>query len=127
MTGRLSYRTVAVSDIDILLDLMHGLQQDDPWSVPFEDEEVRKSLSQLLATPSAGRAFLIRDNQLCVGYLVFPSTSAWSTAAGTPGLTSYLSAPSSVARGLAPRLWTLAVGRSLKIHTVIAVFFTSPL
>ena len=70
MTGRITYRTVATSDIDLLLDLMHGLQQDDPWSVPFEEEEVRKSVCELLVTPSAGRAFFIRADQLCVGYLV---------------------------------------------------------
>jgi len=70
MNGRISYRKVATSDIDVLLDLMQGLQQDDPWSVPFEEEEVRKSLGELLATPAAGRAFLIRDDQLSLGYLV---------------------------------------------------------
>jgi len=70
MSGRISYRSVAINDIDMLLDLMHGLQQDDPWSAPFEEAKVRKSLCELLATPSAGRAFLIRDDPLSVGYLV---------------------------------------------------------
>jgi len=70
MTGRITYHTIALGDIDLMLDLMHGLQQDDPWSVPFREEAVRKSLCELLVTPSAGRAFLIRDEQLSVGYLV---------------------------------------------------------
>ena len=70
MTGGITYRTVGISDIDLMLELMHGLQQDDPWSVPFREEEVRKSLCELLVTPSAGRAFLIRDDQLSIGYLV---------------------------------------------------------
>ena len=70
MTGRISYRPIAVGDIDTLLDLMHGLQQDDPWSVPFEEDQVRQSLCELVATPSAGRAFLIRQDELYIGYLV---------------------------------------------------------
>jgi diamine N-acetyltransferase len=70
MTGRITYRTIAISDIELMLELMRGLQQDDPWSVPFREEVVRKSLCELLGTPSAGRAFLIQDEQLTVGYLV---------------------------------------------------------
>ena len=70
MTARITYRTIAISDIELMLELMRGLQQDDPWSVPFREEVVRKSLCELLVTPSAGRAFLIRDEQLTVGYLV---------------------------------------------------------
>jgi diamine N-acetyltransferase len=69
MTGRITY-VLTISDIDLTLDLMHGRQQDDRWSVPFEEEQVRKSLCELLVTPSAGCAFLIRDDELCVGYLV---------------------------------------------------------
>jgi GNAT superfamily N-acetyltransferase len=70
MTGGITYPTLGLNDIDLMLDLMHGLQQDDPWSVPFRKEEVRESLYELLVTPSAGRAFLIRHDQLSIGYLV---------------------------------------------------------
>ena len=70
MTGGITYPTLGLNDIDLMLDLMHGLQQDDPWSVPFREAEVRKSLCELLVTPSAGRAFLIRHDQLPIGYLV---------------------------------------------------------
>ncbi|HEV2992557.1 MAG TPA: GNAT family N-acetyltransferase [Candidatus Angelobacter sp.] len=69
-TAGLTYRAAAPGDIDVLLRLMHGFQQDDPWSVPFREEQVRQSLRELLASPSAGRAFLICKDGLCIGYLV---------------------------------------------------------
>jgi diamine N-acetyltransferase len=70
MTTDVSYRAAATSDIDCLLQLMQGLQQDDPWSVPFREEEVRESIRELLGNPSAGRIFLICDADTCIGYLV---------------------------------------------------------
>ena len=70
ITAGLTYRVAAPSDIDILLRLMHGFQQDDPWSVPFREEEVRESVRELLVSPSIGRAFLICNSELCIGYLV---------------------------------------------------------
>lgn len=69
-TAEPTYRVAAPSDIDILLRLMGGFQQDDPWSVPFREEQVRESLRELLISPSAGRAFLICNGDLCIGYLV---------------------------------------------------------
>jgi diamine N-acetyltransferase len=69
VTSNVSYRPAVPSDIDILLRLMRGLQQDDPWSVPFREEEVRQSLRELIANPSVGRVFLIWQGELCLGYL----------------------------------------------------------
>jgi hypothetical protein len=70
MTTEVSYRAAATSDIDCLLQLMRGLQQDDPWSVPLREEIVRESLRELLVNPSVGRVFLICDADSCVGYVV---------------------------------------------------------
>lgn len=70
MNTEVSYRAAATSDIDCLLQLMLGLQQDDPWSVPFREEVVRESLRELLINPSVGRGFLICDADFCVGYVV---------------------------------------------------------
>ena len=53
-----------------ILPLMLGLQQDDPWSVPFREEVLRESLGELLVNLSAGRVFLICDADSCVGYVV---------------------------------------------------------
>ena len=65
-----SYRVVLASDVDLLLGLMRELQSDDPWSVPFREDEARGSVHQLLQTPSAGRAFFIYQGEVCAGYLV---------------------------------------------------------
>jgi GNAT superfamily N-acetyltransferase len=70
VTTELSYRAAATSDIDTLLHLIQGLQQDDPWSVPFREEQVRESVRELLVNPSAGRVFLVCEPDSCVGYLV---------------------------------------------------------
>jgi len=69
-TSGLTYRAAVPSDINVLLRLMQGLQQDDPWSVPFREEEVRETVRELLVSRSAGRAFLICHGELYIGYLV---------------------------------------------------------
>src|SRR6202521_1649298 len=69
-TSGVTFRAAVPSDLDLLLRLMHCLQQDDPWSVPFREEGVRESVRELLAKPSAGRVFLICHDELCIGYLV---------------------------------------------------------
>jgi ribosomal protein S18 acetylase RimI-like enzyme len=70
MLSEVTYRAAAISDIDDLLHLMQGLQQDDPWSVPFDENDVRESLRELLVNPSAGRIYLICDAKFRIGYLV---------------------------------------------------------
>ena len=68
--SELTYRAAVPSDLEILLHLMHGLQQDDPWSIPFREEEVRASLHELLLNPTAGCVYLICSGESCIGYLV---------------------------------------------------------
>jgi ribosomal protein S18 acetylase RimI-like enzyme len=70
MHSEITIRAAAISDIDQLLHMMRGLQQDDPWSVPFCEKDVRESLRELLDNASAGRVFIIRDTEFCIGYLV---------------------------------------------------------
>jgi hypothetical protein len=43
MTTEITFRAAVPGDIDVLLRLLRGLQQDDPWSVPFREEAVRES------------------------------------------------------------------------------------
>jgi diamine N-acetyltransferase len=64
-----TFRAAVPSDVDILLPLMHRLQ-DDFWSVPFREEVVRESLRELVVSPSVGRVFLICEADSCVGYVV---------------------------------------------------------
>ena len=70
MPTEVTFRTAVTSDIENLLVLMQGLQHDDPWSIPFHENNVRHSLRELIADPTAGRAFLICDAEFCIGYLV---------------------------------------------------------
>jgi ribosomal protein S18 acetylase RimI-like enzyme len=70
MHPEITIRAAVISDIDPLLHLMRGLQQDDPWSVPFRENDVRESLRELLGNPSSGRVFSIHESDSCVGYLV---------------------------------------------------------
>lgn len=68
--SRLRFRLGGTSDVDSILGMMHGLQQDDPWSVPFREQEVRRTVLELLEDPSVGRFFMISRGESCVGYLV---------------------------------------------------------
>ena len=85
MATEVHYHAAQTSDLDTLLHLMGGLQQDDPWSVPFREEQVRENLRELILNPFAGRVFLICDANSPIGYLVlsfdfsleYGGTNAW--------------------------------------------------
>ena len=49
---------------------MRLLQEDDPWTVPFEEQRVARDLRALLEHPHYGMAFLICDTSEPVGYLL---------------------------------------------------------
>lgn len=57
-------------DVESLLDLMRQMQQDDPWSEPFDDVAVRSSLTELLSNPAYGVAYFARADEQAVGYVV---------------------------------------------------------
>jgi ribosomal protein S18 acetylase RimI-like enzyme len=57
-------------DLDALLLLMSHMQNDDPWSEPFDELIVRKNLQELLQDPRFGLIYVARDEQVYVGYLV---------------------------------------------------------
>jgi diamine N-acetyltransferase len=65
-----TFRAATVDDVDTLIELMHGMQRDDPWSVQFCEDEARKTLGELLATPTAGRMYVITLGGRSAGYLV---------------------------------------------------------
>jgi GNAT superfamily N-acetyltransferase len=65
-----TYRQAHLSDADALLRLMRLLQEDDPWSVAFDDTRVLHDLQTLLLNPSYGLAWLICDGEEPVGYLL---------------------------------------------------------
>ncbi|MGB7729071.1 MAG: GNAT family N-acetyltransferase [Candidatus Acidiferrum sp.] len=58
------------ADLDTLLLLMSHMQADDPWSEPFDLTTVRGNLVELLDNSHYGLAYLARDQQTAIGYLV---------------------------------------------------------
>jgi len=58
------------NDIGTLLNLMRALQEDDPWSVPFEQDRAREAVRLLVENESYGRAWLIHDEGRAIGYIV---------------------------------------------------------
>lgn len=53
-----------------LLVLMKELQQDDPWSCPFDEAEAVRAIERLLLDPTLGRAWMITADGQSIGYIV---------------------------------------------------------
>ncbi|HJZ97363.1 MAG TPA: GNAT family N-acetyltransferase [Candidatus Solibacter sp.] len=66
----IDYRQAELSDAPVLLELMRGLQCDDPWSVPFEEVGVKAVVDQLLANPMFGEVWFVCDKGRPIGYVV---------------------------------------------------------
>jgi GNAT superfamily N-acetyltransferase len=58
------------ADLDSLVLMMRHMQEDDPWSEPFQESTVRANLAELLQNPVYGVVYLIRQKTAPVGYLV---------------------------------------------------------
>jgi GNAT superfamily N-acetyltransferase len=67
---KMEINPVGHEDAAILLSLMRAMQEDDPWSVPFEEDRVRTAVEHLLANPGFGQAWLVREDGRIVGYAV---------------------------------------------------------
>lgn len=66
----ITLQLAALIDLPQLLSLMKELQEDDPWSIPFEQAAAEKALNELLGNPSFGRVWLIASDDQIVGYIV---------------------------------------------------------
>ena len=66
----ISIQLATATDLETLLPLMRHMQNDDPWSEPFNETIVRKNLSELLSNAHFGLIYLVRDEQTPVAYLV---------------------------------------------------------
>jgi GNAT superfamily N-acetyltransferase len=64
------YRQVRLSDAPTLVRMMRSLQDDDPWSAPFEEERVLRDIQALIENPHFGLAWLICESGDPVGYLL---------------------------------------------------------
>ena len=59
-----------LADLELLLLMMRHMQADDPWSEQFHERTVRASLAELLENPVHGVAYLVREENTPIGYLV---------------------------------------------------------
>jgi GNAT superfamily N-acetyltransferase len=66
----ISFRSARNSDLSELLIMMKELQQEDPWSVPFEDAAATKAIAELLREPSVGGIWIICEGGDSIGYVV---------------------------------------------------------
>lgn len=66
----LSITRATSSDLEPLLPMMRHMQEDDPWSEAFHEPTARASLAELLANPVYGVAYLVREENALIGYLV---------------------------------------------------------
>lgn len=66
----LTFRAAEPTDLPGLLLLMKELQQDDPWSVPFDEADAARVADRLLRDPSLGRVWFIMADSEIVGYIV---------------------------------------------------------
>jgi GNAT superfamily N-acetyltransferase len=66
----LTFQVAGAEDLRELLAMMREMQQDDPWSVPFQEREAATAAERLLRDPSLGRVWFIRGQDEIVGYIV---------------------------------------------------------
>ena len=68
----LQRRLALLGDAPALLTLMRSLQDDDPWSVPFEEGRIRSDVEALISTPHFGQVWFLADapDRPPIGYLV---------------------------------------------------------
>lgn len=66
----LYFDVCTLSQIDIVVNLMRHMQNDDPWSEPFNESTLRQNLAELLCNSHFGLVYLARDAQALLGYLV---------------------------------------------------------
>src|ERR1700693_1846589 len=59
-----------LADLELLLPMMRHMQADDPWSEHFHERTVRANLAELLENPVHGVAYLVREENSPIGYLV---------------------------------------------------------
>jgi GNAT superfamily N-acetyltransferase len=66
----ITFQSAVPEDLAELLGMMKELQQDDPWSVPFDEKATARVTDALLRDPSLGRVWFIVDDSQVIGYIV---------------------------------------------------------
>ena len=63
-------KPIVPGDADALLALMRRYQEDDPWSIPFEEKNARKVVDLLLLNPTYGLGWFVEDESQRIGYII---------------------------------------------------------
>ncbi|HKU27227.1 MAG TPA: GNAT family N-acetyltransferase, partial [Candidatus Sulfotelmatobacter sp.] len=66
----ITYPRAGAENLAELVAMMKELQQDDPWSCPFDDEITARVVEQLLRSPDLGHIWFIAVDGQNVGYIV---------------------------------------------------------
>lgn len=66
----ITFQAATLGDLGELLGMMQELQQDDPWSVPFEKAVTAEVTGKLLRDPALGRVWFIQSSGERIGYIV---------------------------------------------------------
>ncbi len=99
-------------NIDTLLLLMSHMQNDDPWSVPFDEFVVRNNLQELLQNPFCGLVYLARDGQILAGYLAICFDFSLEYRGKSAWVDELFVEPSYRGQGIGTRLLDLAESAS---------------
>jgi len=67
---RTEIRLATAGQLDVILGQMKRMQEEDPWSEPFDKAVVRASLAGLIENRANGLAYLAQDAAEAVGYLI---------------------------------------------------------
>jgi GNAT superfamily N-acetyltransferase len=66
----ITFQPAAPENLAELLSMMKELQQDDPWSCPFDESVIAEVTEQLLRDPALGRLWFIAADGANIGYIV---------------------------------------------------------
>ena len=67
---QITFHPAVAADLPELVGMMRELQEDDPWSIPFEEAEAAEAMEKLLRDSSLGRVWIIAADGHTIGYIV---------------------------------------------------------
>ena len=68
--SKLQFREATLQDEADLMPMMHGLAEQEPDALPFDESAVRTAFRQFLSLPDFGRVWLLYDDDSLVGYII---------------------------------------------------------
>jgi len=67
---QITFQLVRPEDLGELVVMMKELQEDDPWSVPFDESVAAAVTDRLLRDPTLGCVWFISESDQNIGYIV---------------------------------------------------------